>query len=204
MLQPADRSADLYGSSHERHSSFRSESPALLSLGAPAAPQTGLSVLLNGGVSPSALSTPATVFGTMSAASVSLDQQRKMKEDLAEREHQASALAAAGMVAESVRLAQPPPGTTNLGLHPPPQLATASLAPIQSTEVDNINWNIMDLGSPRLDDLDLDFASLFDPIHEIERMRTDGSGWPSGAAVAHPETSGASSTPVTHPNTSPS
>jgi hypothetical protein len=195
------RSADLYGSSHERHSSFRSESPSLLSLGAPAAPQTGLSVLLNRGVSPSALSTPATVFGTMSAASASLDQQRK---DLAEREHQASALAAAGMVAESVRLAQPPPGTTNLGLHPPPQLVTASLAPIQSTEVDNINWNIMDLGSPRLDDLDLDFASLFDPIHEIERMRMDGSGWPSTAGAGQPGTSGASSTPMSHPDTSTS
>jgi hypothetical protein len=136
---------------------------------------------------------PATAFSTM--ASSSLEQQRKVNEDLADRERQASALAAAGMVAESVRLAQPV-GTapaTNFGLQPPPQLVMAPLAPIQASEVDSINWSMMELGSPRLDDLDMDFAALFDPIHEIERMHTEGSGWPSSGAGAGPTTDGAAS-----------
>jgi hypothetical protein len=138
---------------------------------------------------------PATAFSTM--ASTSLEQQRKIDEDLADRDRQASSLAAAGMVAESVRLAQPV-GTapaTNFGLQPPPQLVTAPVTQIQASEVESINWNMMELGSPRLDDLDLDFAALFDPIHEIERMRTEGSGWPSSGAGTGPTTGGASSAP---------
>lgn len=206
MQLSLNRSADLYGNSTERHSNFRSESPAHLSLGAPAAlaPQTGLSVLMSRGASPSAPISHATALGTMTSAS--LEEQRKIKEDLVDRERQASALAAAGMVAESVRLAQPIPTTSaNVGLPHPGQLVTSTLAPIHATEVDSINWNMMDVGSPRLDDLDLDFAALFDPIHEIERMRSEGSGWPptagtgvSPAEAGMPPKNGASSNPTTH------
>lgn len=106
---------------------------------------------------------------------MTLEQQRRHREDLAAREKQASALAAAGMVAESVRLAQPPSG-----LLPPPPLANGSAPLTHSTtgEIDNIHWGIMDLNVGHLDDLDMDFASLFDPINEITNMHMAGSGWP--------------------------
>jgi hypothetical protein len=31
---------------------------------------------------------------------------------------------------------------------------------------------------PGLEDMEMDFAMLFDPAHELESMQTLGSGWP--------------------------
>lgn len=115
------------------------------------------------------------VFGKM--ASLSPEQQRRQREELADRDRQASALAAAGMVAESVRIAQPA-----IGLQPPPPLATGSAPPVtSSTELDSINWNLMDIGNHNVDDIDMDFAAMFDPANELASMQADGTGWPASA-----------------------
>lgn len=96
-----------------------------------------------------------------------------------DRERQASALAAAGMLAETVGATQaqglqaPPP---LVALAPPPPPAGTTNA---STELDSINWNMMDIGAVHLDDIDMDFATLFDPANEEANMQTEGSGWPT-------------------------
>jgi hypothetical protein len=117
--------------------------------------------------------------------------QRRYQQDLLERENQASALAAAGMVAESVSLTKPASGqvimTQQQGLQPPPALVAGSAAPASwgmTTELDSINWNLMDMGAVHLDDMDLDFASLFDPANELSYMETKGSGWPTSTDAA--------------------
>lgn len=101
-------------------------------------------------------------------------------EDMSERDRQAGALAAAGMVAESANVA----GRLSQGLHPPPPLVSAD-APQTSTtiELDSINWSMMDSGA-NADDMDLDFAQLFDPANELESMYTEGNGWPSQGPFA--------------------
>jgi len=130
-----------------------------------------------------------------------------------ERERQASALAAAGMIAESVGVAthqqpaialQPPPplvasaaqGTGSAmetGAAPPP-------ASNSTVAVDAINWNFIMADAAASaqpaaaaagngggggvylpDDLDMDFATLFDPVYEEQNMMTQGSGWPTTA-----------------------
>ena len=91
-----------------------------------------------------------------------------------ERERQASALAAAGMVAETV--------TGRAGLAAPPQLASTAPVASPSVEVDNINWATVDMGGVQVDDMDLDFATLFDPSIEEANMQTEGSGWPTTTA----------------------
>lgn len=149
-----DRSAH-FGGSESRSTNFRGE-PLELNGG----PQTGLSVLMSSNEPPLTTSI--------------LDQ--KLREDMADRERQASALAAAGMVAESVRQTQP----SGMGLHPPPPLATGNGQMTSvSHEIDSINWNLMDIGGMHLDDIDMDFATLFDPAHEAANMQLEGSGWPS-------------------------
>lgn len=135
--------------------------------------------------------------------------------DLADRDRQASALAAAGMVAESVSFTSVESRTAALsiqGLQAPPTLAghvpappapgtTATTATTTSTaELDSINWNLMDLGQMHLDDLDMDFAQLFDPDQEAANMQTEGSGWPTAASAttstSDPSASSVSPTPL--------
>ena len=157
------------------------------------------------------------------------DQQARIQEDLNDRENQASSLAAAGMVAETVnynnnnysRGSHTPPRTSH-GLQPPPTLvgmslqhpgaslpSVSSLPSMHTTEatttathypnttaphitndsgrnsnsnshtidgppiVDNINWNLdapghtIGSGIPGLDDIDMDFATLFDSEEQI-------------------------------------
>lgn len=177
------RSAHVASATEERQAHFRSGSPSHLN---GSVPQTGLSVLMNGGVKTSQ-SVPA--FSSVS------NINSRYQEELVDRERQASALAAAGMVAESVSLTQPSNdqlrasgGHISQGLQAPPQLATgaAPLPPASgTTELDSINWNLMDnIGSSHLDDIDLDFATLFDPLQEAANMNTEGSGWPTKSNVA--------------------
>lgn len=104
-----------------------------------------------------------------------------------ERERQASALAAAGMVADTVSLAD---GRT--GLAAPPQLPSTSPPVSTSNEMDNINWGTMEVGGLQMDDMDLDFATLFDPSTEEANMQTEGSGWPVATGGGAPATAGSS------------
>ena len=157
------------------------------------------------------------------------DQQARIQEDLNDRENQASSLAAAGMVAETVNYnnnhysqgshttprtshgLQPPPTLVGMSLqHPGASLPSVSSLPsMHTTEatttathypnttaphitnssgsnsnsnshtidgppiVDNINWNLdapghtIGSGIPGLDDIDMDFATLFDSEEQI-------------------------------------
>jgi len=167
------------GGSEERQTSFRTELPQS-SLGG-GQPQTGLSVLLNNSSVSASQVQSSAVFRHPSTDSAFLgpEHRQRQQEELADRERQASSLAAAGMVAESVRMSQPS------GLQPPPQLVSGAAVPVPSPsqEIDGINWNLMDIGAAHLDDMDLDFAQLFDPANELAGMQTEGTGWPTSGAA---------------------
>ena len=49
-----------------------------------------------------------------------------------------------------------------------------------------VDYGVMDIGgglsAVTIDDMDLDFAKLFDPENELAGMQTEGSGWPSADA----------------------
>jgi hypothetical protein len=98
-------------------------------------------------------------------------------------------------------------GQTDQGLPPPPPLAESAGGSMAgpSTELDSINWNLMDIGAVYLDDMDLDFAQLFDPENELANMQTVGSGWPlTGASTTEQGTMSVASSepPPTAGNTS--
>ena len=186
---------------------LRPKSPA--SKMAAATPPTGLSVLMNGGVhnpmfdtssslTGSALPNSTSVPNIAKLSTLSPTQQQRYRQDWLDRENQASSLAAAGMVAESVQHSssisteQHPTSTTNyltttipvLGLQPPPSIFSqqptlpggvnhdaANPTTTNVTELDSINWNLMDIGGMNIDDMDMeDFANLFDPAHELSGM----------------------------------
>ena len=137
------------------------------------------------------------------------EQQARLQADLADREHQASSLAAAGMVANSVDYNDRP--ATNVGqvLRAPPSLVgmpvpmggVSSMVPPSSLsnpssvptgaqpsggiidgsvpQVESINWNLdVDSAGPMLssgfDDIDMDFATLFDNTEE-QLLSSDGA-----------------------------
>ena len=58
--------------------------------------------------------------------------------------------------------------------------------------MEGINWNMVDLGSAVVDDMDMDFATLFDPEHEQAHMQTVGSGWPVTSNPEKVSTTGSS------------
>jgi hypothetical protein len=208
-------SIDLSATSSEsRQAHFRTSSPDPQQVRA--MPRTGLSVLLNGGslLPPQHLSSGSTNGATMSRPSSFVISPRPLshlttssdryQQDLLDREQQASALAAAGMVAESVAAASG--GTVPMqGLQAPPQLATSLPPPMAgatsqstSSEIDNINWGLMDLGTMNLDDMDMDFAALFDPINEMANMQMEGSGWPTQSSTAPDSLSASPGKPANH------
>jgi hypothetical protein len=122
-------------------------------------------------------------------ANTSPERQQAVQDDLADRERQASALAAAGMVAESVTMSQPF-GVQSQGLQAPPLLGSGhhmhDPLPSGNTNMDGINWSLMDLG-PTLDDMEMDFAKLFDPALEAANMQAEG--W-SGMSPLSPASDG--------------
>lgn len=165
-------------------------------------PPTGLSVLMNGDVHKTIVDTSSTGGAIPNSTSVpniaklstlSPVQQQRYRQDWLERENQASSLAAAGMVAESVgsgteqhNMSSLTPNyvTTTipvLGLQPPPTIFaqqptlpggmnhhdTTNTTTTNVTELDSINWNLMDIGGMHIDDMDMDFATLFDPANEL-------------------------------------
>jgi hypothetical protein len=195
-----NRTVHMNHGAEEHQAHFRSGSPSQFRSGSPShlrsvaiGPQTGLSVLMSGrNLHPPQQvqsTTALTAFGTMTG---SAKDETRSQDDMFDRDRQASALAAAGMVADSISLSRTTSGpdrvhsSTSLashGLEAPPQLAGHVPPPVpsSSSELDNVNWNLMDLGQMHLDDMDMDFARLFDPAQEAENMQTEGSGWPSAA-----------------------
>ena len=139
-------------------------------------------MLMSGGAMQKA--PPSSVASFASLTGMSADGGSAYQE---ERERQASALAAAGMVAESVSLSG-----GRAGLSAPPQLASSAPGNNTIGEVDNINWGAMDMGGVQVDDMDLDFATLFDPSNEEANMQTEGSGWPVSTSGGARTTAGSS------------
>mmetsp|Transcript_19742 Transcript_19742/g.30449 ORF Transcript_19742/g.30449 Transcript_19742/m.30449 type:complete len:713 (+) Transcript_19742:750-2888(+) len=201
-------------STQQHHSNFRTLSPggnSQTQLQASGGPQTGLGILLNGNNLQSNVPqrtlapTPPPVNQPLNhpAAHLSPDNNRRVQEDLADRELQASALAAAGMVAETVdqsgNTVRIPAagqqqqgavvGTNWQGLQPPPSLVGTSSTPpppgVGVATTEGTNWGMMDITSG-MDDMDLDFAKLFDPAHEVQSMHTEGSGWPQASGGNDP------------------
>jgi hypothetical protein len=164
------RSAQVGVGPSVRHSDFRSNGSPLPFSG----PPTGLSVLMGTNYK----APPVSAFSTMTTMNRGEQHQARETAEIEDRELQAAALASAGMVADSFRMSQ--------GLQPPPMLATYSSTPPtrMSNEIDCINWSAMDTmtGTMHVDDMDLDFASLFDPAQELANMHTEGSGWPKSSS----------------------
>jgi hypothetical protein len=173
----------------QRAAHFRSLSPAHPQSQS-TSPQTGLGILMNGNVggAPGPFPSAPTLLAPnppllspgglpTNYAHLPPDQQKRIQDDLADREQQASALAAAGMVAESVNLTRPavigqvlqaPPALVGM---PPPSCPPHTEG--GHVAMEGINWN--DLGG-NVDDMDMDFAAMFDPEQEQAYMQlADGS-----------------------------
>merc|ERR1712238_594630 len=208
-MQPAMLSLSLaqpQTGGEQRQAHFRSNSKSHTT-SASMQPQTGLGILMNGSASATAETPATTTFAYLTP-----DQQARMHEDLKDREQQASALAAAGRVADTVHYSRPVAAAvvTSMGqgqvLQAPPALAgmplhSATPIPLSSVFVnntmhpttttqninnnsinhngppilDNINWNLdagvgpgaMLGGSSGIDDIDMDFSTLFDSEEQL-------------------------------------
>jgi hypothetical protein len=180
------RAAKAIGKPEERAAHFRLEDQTP-TFSSSSGPQTGLSVLMtrSSAVQPENV---VTVNASLDSTVASVSRPMAFNHDYADHERQASALAAAGMVAESVRIASSGDHLLRLGLRPPPRLGpevppssghtSSVIADSRSgMEIENVSWSL-DLGQMNMDDMDLDFAQMFDPAQEITNMHTEGSGWP--------------------------
>jgi len=96
---------------------------------------------------------------------VDLNQQRLMEQDMLDRDRQASSLAAAGMVAEHVSL------SPMIGPSAAPSMQYLDLGMLDGNNDSNGIGNA-DNG-PCLDDMETDFAKLFDPQNELKYMESD-------------------------------
>lgn len=125
---------------------------------------------LGGLLSPPAMSPPVDPQASTTAPpTTGLSILQNVRE---ERENQASALASAGFISQSL----PSNPSSMPGLQPPPQLPRQKEA-VSSTELDSINWNLSHMESMHLDDvdaLDMDFVSMFDPDNEIRHVAING------------------------------
>lgn len=216
----ANAQAQTYGEQRAAH--FRSMSPSHPQRQS-AAPQTGLGILMKSSGTPppppqqhilSQPPAPPNLTGThhlhqpASFASLTLkdsnsngnlsnhnyNNKSRMQDDLADRELQASSLAAAGMVAESVQTTRPATGNVRVhqGLQAPPALV--GMAPPSQPPgghlMEAVNWNqqlgLGDLNMGGVDDIDMDFATLFDPEQEQEYAMGEAmSGWTSSSTPSH-------------------
>lgn len=170
-------------------------SPDGISQSFPGGPQTGLSVLMNGNHVISSSPTVMSYVGGQSVTSAQMmsepplhmgqqpmahkvlrvlspDQHQRMKLDLRDQDRQAKALADAGMVAESVNMSR---GSSQ-------QNITGGVAVKQETDVLHnpshqsvADFGICDMGLP-LDDMELDFANMFDPSNEASALQHPTSG----------------------------
>ena len=135
-----------------------------------AQPQTGLGMLMSN-------SAPAPAPVTY-ATHLTPDQNARYQADLADREHQASSLAAAGLVADqNVGGMRAPPALVGMPMNsmPVPSMNDGQGMPPGNNgapQVESINWNLdgdtsgatMNTG---LDDIDMDFAVLFDNEEQL-------------------------------------
>jgi hypothetical protein len=147
---------------------------------------------MNGGVSSQTQPPPAgPPQGNPAYAHLTPEQQARIQEDLADRERQASALAAAGMVADSVSLTRPATAIGNVLQAPPPLGGMAppaiGVGPDHNGHppMESINWNLdfgTGLSGSGLDDMDMDFATLFDAEQEQNFMFPDTSSPPPGSS----------------------
>ncbi|KAL9189290.1 hypothetical protein ACHAXT_011780 [Thalassiosira profunda] len=106
------------------------------------------------------------------------EQQRLLQADAADRERQARSLAEAGMTAGQG------------GLHAPPALG----APGGASDVHDPAW-MAEGEQLTLEEMETDFAQLFDPAVEWREMQTEGSGWPQ-MGVGPPEGGGGGPAPA--------
>ena len=196
------------GSVEQRQAHFRTMSPSH-SLSQVALPQTGLGILMNGGVNhpqpqahrpqgpplapvlshniPNTQGVASTITASSTFQSLTPEQQSRIQDDLADRERQASALAAAGMVADRVSLTRPAiqPPVGQVLQAPPPLVGIAPPSPGHpGLAMEGINWNMVDLGTAVVDDMDMDFATLFDPEQEQAHMQAVSSGWQMGGSTS--------------------
>ncbi|CAB9515955.1 stress transcription factor B-2b [Seminavis robusta] len=163
----------------QRLAHFRSGSPSHppLIIATGAAPQTGLGILMtdnrlhaNNGANPPAL---------YQVPAIRSAQPLLVKEDLVGDESHAGSLAV-----RSASLTQPVSnGTPSLGLQPPPALVLAP--PPASSEMDGTNWNANAANTNVVDDLDMDFVTLFDPTNETgnQNTQTQGAVWATGVPL---------------------
>jgi len=151
-------------------------------------PTTGLGILMSANSSSGATTLHHQHHGVRHYTP---EQRAQMQKDAQDRERQARALAAAGMAAEKM----------GSGLHPPPTLGTTSQQHAHSSLAENHvshdshggikqeEWSNLDhqhqeseIGNEfTLEEMDVDFAKLFDPNEEVANMQTHGSGWPMSA-----------------------
>eukprot|EP00934_Nitzschia_sp_Nitz4_P002585 Nitzschia sp. Nitz4//scaffold27_size158506//105163//112092//NITZ4_002612-RA/size158506-snap-gene-0.219-mRNA-1//-1//CDS//3329545524//2575//frame0 len=167
LLQPSVMSAGL---GEQRAAHFRSNSPSHRAPGS-STPQTGLGILMNGGSGGGGPTNASP--GPVGAAPRLLAPHPPPPSsgDTSERDRQASSLAAAGMVASDPSkfnkpsmgqvLQAPPP---LVGMTPPTLAPSPGMPSSGEVEMDGINWN--ELGGTGDDDMDMDFAAMFDPEQE--------------------------------------
>lgn len=179
------------------HTSFRTSNDG---------PQTGLGILMSTQITPTKTTDATSSAQTLShqqhvASQYSAEQHSMMQQDAQDRERQARALAAAGMAAE--RMSQTQSNRqynlpASQGLLPPPSLGHPTSNSVTSTapsnhispndnEADRIedplmSWNNLDAATDgrglTLEEMEMDFAKMFDPAMEWQNMQTEGSGWP--------------------------
>lgn len=91
---------------------------------------------------------------------VEINQQRLVEQDMLDRDRQASSLAYAGMVADNV-------SSPHIG-----PSAASSMQYLDFGMLDSNNGGDDDFG-PTLDEMETDFAKLFDPQNELKYMEND-------------------------------
>jgi len=89
-----------------------------------------------------------------------------MEQDALDRDRQASSLAAAGMVAEHVSL------SPRVGPLSSPSSQYLNLGMFNDNDDDGRGTS----GGPTMDDMETDFAKLFDPQNELRHMEIDRNG----------------------------
>lgn len=143
-------------SSEQRQTNFRLSDRSNASGSTVAKAPTGLSLLLGGGVGGSA--GPSSGAATTPSSQPDMthltkEQQAKIMQDRAEQDRQASALAAAGMAVDTVGLCDPS----------------------DIDQLDAMNFNL-EFANMHVDDLDLDFATLFDTANEELHLQNHTQG----------------------------
>lgn len=198
------------------HTSFRSGQA-----GGP--PPTGLGILMssNGGGANGG-TTHTLHHQHHSQGLYTAEQRRFMQQDANDRDRQARALAAAGLSVERIGSTNV---NSVAGLYPPPALGNPILGqavhPVNGAihvtssnpgpNGDPLSWSNIELtpgvaeglthDQPEqvltLEEMEMDFAHLFDPNVEWENMQTEGSGWP----LLTPVTGGGGETADSVPST---